>query len=62
MSSVTVLYVLHRILNQCGRTSPHRICAMAFGPGLTIESALLEYLPPGTCAAPGTGSVVESLT
>ncbi len=45
MSSVTVLFVLHRILNRRGLKEPHPICAMAFGPGLTIETALLEYNP-----------------
>ena len=40
MSSATVLFVLRRILH---RPSPSgdRVCAMAFGPGLTVESALL---------------------
>ncbi len=45
MSAVTVLFVLHRILNRQGMDENHPICAMAFGPGLTIETALLEYLP-----------------
>ncbi len=45
MSAVTVLFVLHRILNRQGLDESHPICAMAFGPGLTIETALLEYLP-----------------
>ena len=62
MSSVTVLYVLHRILNREEGTSRHRICAMAFGPGLTIESALLEYLPSKTGVVSPDGSAVESLT
>lgn len=39
MSSATVLFVLRHIL---GTAAPgERICAMAFGPGLTVESALL---------------------
>ncbi len=45
MSSATVLFVLHRILNRPPPNKTHPVCAMAFGPGLTIESALLEYLP-----------------
>jgi len=45
MSAVTVLFVLHRILNREGLDRKHPICAMAFGPGLTIETALLEYRP-----------------
>lgn len=45
MSSVTVLFVLSRILKRTDITEPHPVCAMAFGPGLTIETALLECLP-----------------
>lgn len=45
MSSVTVLFVLHRMLHRNGLDKKHPICAMAFGPGLTIETALLEYQP-----------------
>lgn len=45
MSSVTVLFVLHRILNRPELQDNHPVCAMAFGPGLTIETALLEYQP-----------------
>ena len=48
MSSVTVLFVLHRMLNRTGRNTKLLICAMAFGPGLTIETALLEYHPART--------------
>ncbi len=48
MSSVTVLFVLHRILNRSGLDKEHPICAMAFGPGLTIETALMEYQPAVT--------------
>ena len=48
MSSVTVLFVLHRILNRVGLDRKHPICAMAFGPGLTIETALMEYQPAAT--------------
>ena len=46
MSSATVLFTLGRLLD--GRDTPapapgsgERVCAMAFGPGLTVESALL---------------------
>ncbi len=41
MSSATVLFVLRRILHQAGSAAAERVCAMAFGPGLTVESALL---------------------
>ena len=49
MSSATVLFVLRRLLHglgdagagEVGGSAPRRVCAMAFGPGLTVESALL---------------------
>jgi predicted naringenin-chalcone synthase len=61
MSSVTILFVLHRILNRDGLARKHPICAMAFGPGLTIETALLEYRPAETGSAQETESHVEAL-
>ncbi|WP_308797629.1 type III polyketide synthase [Agromyces silvae] len=41
MSSATVLFVLRRILDQADAADGDRVAAMAFGPGLTVESALL---------------------
>ncbi|MFZ4895708.1 type III polyketide synthase [Plantibacter sp. Mn2098] len=48
MSSATVLFVLQTILNDTSSTRsqatgavPERVCSMAFGPGLTVETALL---------------------
>ncbi len=41
MSSATVLFVLKRILDQPSADDEERICGMAFGPGLTVESALM---------------------
>jgi alkylresorcinol/alkylpyrone synthase len=41
MSSATVLFVLREILHDEDAAGNERICAMAFGPGLTVESALL---------------------
>ncbi|HEX6953640.1 MAG TPA: type III polyketide synthase [Agromyces sp.] len=41
MSSVTVLFVLRNILDRAGSADGDRVAAMAFGPGLTVESALL---------------------
>ena len=40
MSSATILFVIKRILDD-GATDGSRIAAMAFGPGLTAESALM---------------------
>lgn len=45
MSSATVLFVLKHLLYGTDDTEPvaegERVCAMAFGPGLTVESALM---------------------
>ncbi len=40
MSSATILFVLQRILDE-GARDGERVAAMAFGPGLTAESALM---------------------
>lgn len=44
MSSATVLFVLRSILEDPGTRQGERVAAMAFGPGLTAESALLTVL------------------
>ena len=41
MSSATVLFVMKHILEAPDTTADERLCAMAFGPGLTVESALM---------------------
>ena len=45
MSSATVLFVLQRILEVAGAGNDddraERVCAMAFGPGLTLESGIM---------------------
>lgn len=41
MSSATVLFVLRHILDQADAADGDRVAAMAFGPGLTVETALL---------------------
>jgi predicted naringenin-chalcone synthase len=52
MSSATVLFVLKHILEQDSEPTEmqegpgaKRICSMAFGPGLTVETALFTRLP-----------------
>lgn len=56
MSSATLWFVLQAILHQAP-SSDTSVLAMAFGPGLTIESGLLEYLPAGDpCAAQQQGN------
>jgi predicted naringenin-chalcone synthase len=44
MSSVTILFVLERLLAEHSNESA-TLVAMAFGPGLTIESGLFEIVP-----------------
>ncbi len=44
MSSATVLFVLQRILQDEGARDGERVSAMAFGPGLTAESALMTVI------------------
>ena len=46
MSSATVLFVLKRILEEEGAEAGERVSAMAFGPGLTAESALMTVVGP----------------
>ncbi|SDT14510.1 type III polyketide synthase [Microterricola viridarii] len=41
MSSATVLFVLKKILEAPATAEGERVLAMAFGPGLTVETALL---------------------
>ena len=42
MSSPTILFILAEILNGSATKDGERVCAMAFGPGLTIETAILD--------------------
>lgn len=42
MSSATVLFVLKEMLTQPATAAHEKVCAMAFGPGLTVEMALLQ--------------------
>jgi predicted naringenin-chalcone synthase len=44
MSSATVLFVLKNILEQPREDGDERICSMAFGPGLTVETGLFTKL------------------
>jgi alpha-pyrone synthase len=41
MSSATILFVMKAILAGESTADGERVCAMAFGPGLTVESALM---------------------
>jgi predicted naringenin-chalcone synthase len=46
MSSATVLFVLKEILEQDATAGEDRVCAMAFGPGLTVETGLFTRVVP----------------
>jgi predicted naringenin-chalcone synthase len=45
MSSATILFVLKEFLREPSRPEKSPVCAMAFGPGLTIELGILHALP-----------------
>ncbi len=45
MSSATILFVLKRMLTERQQPAATPLCAMAFGPGLTVETGLFELLP-----------------
>ncbi len=61
MSSATILFVLREILGQPSARARENVCAMAFGPGLTVELALLEAVRAGSGAPddPGAGKTAE---
>jgi predicted naringenin-chalcone synthase len=44
MSSATVLFVLEEILRRAAPNPEEKVCAVAFGPGLTVEVAALTAL------------------
>ncbi|PYI66009.1 type III polyketide synthase [Arthrobacter livingstonensis] len=62
MSSATVMFVLKHILDQPAAEAEESICAMAFGPGLTVETGLFTKVSPGVGAgrAPGRAAAVPA--
>ncbi|ABM08426.1 MULTISPECIES: type III polyketide synthase [Micrococcaceae] len=46
MSSATVLFVLKYMLERSVSEREERICSMAFGPGLTVETGLFTLVSP----------------
>lgn len=46
MSSATVLFVLKYMMGQAASQREERICSMAFGPGLTVETGLFTLVSP----------------
>lgn len=55
MSSATILFVLKHILESSSAEPEERVCSMAFGPGLTVETALMTKLSPHYDDAAGAG-------
>lgn len=55
MSSATVLFVLKHILDQPFNGGNERICSMAFGPGLTVETGLFTRVGGPVNPEPATG-------
>jgi predicted naringenin-chalcone synthase len=47
MSSATILFILRSVLRDDDIADGERVAALAFGPGLTVESALLTRRRPG---------------
>ncbi|MFC7375472.1 type III polyketide synthase [Brachybacterium sp. GCM10030268] len=63
MSSATVMFVLRRILDEAAPGAEERVCSMAFGPGLTVETALLTTIGAPVAASapePGTGALADA--
>jgi predicted naringenin-chalcone synthase len=59
MSSATVLFVIKHILEQDPEPGDERICSMAFGPGLTVETAVFTKLRQARTARPARTSPAE---
>ncbi|MBP3045045.1 type III polyketide synthase [Arthrobacter jiangjiafuii] len=60
MSSATVLFVLKHILDQPFRGGNERICSMAFGPGLTVETGLFTRVGGPVDAVPAAGAANQA--
>ena len=60
MSSATVLFVLKHIIDLPPRDGDERICSMAFGPGLTVETGLFTKVRQPTPDLPVPAGEAES--
>lgn len=64
MSSATVMFILRRMLHDEALTDGDRVAALAFGPGLTVESALLTRVGsplPARADGPEVGGAVAGV-
>ena len=58
MSSATILFVLEEILRRRAGGPEEMVCAIAFGPGLTVEMATLSAIPaPSAACVPTAGAI-----
>lgn len=60
MSSATILFVLKRMLDHGSPANQGPTCAMAFGPGLTVEMSILELVAPTLDPVRPQGSDLKS--
>ncbi|MCC9198448.1 type III polyketide synthase [Arthrobacter sp. zg-Y820] len=60
MSSATVMFVLKHIMDQPFNGGNERICSMAFGPGLTVETGLFTRIGGPVNPAPTTAAEQEN--
>ena len=60
MSSATVLFVLKYILELPAEPGEERICSMAFGPGLTVETALFTKISAQSRAEASAGHTASA--
>jgi predicted naringenin-chalcone synthase len=58
MSSATILFVLEEILKRPSGRGRELVCAVAFGPGLTVETATLEAIFAPEAAGVGSAAVL----
>jgi predicted naringenin-chalcone synthase len=56
MSSATILFVLEEILGRSSGKGRERVCAVAFGPGLTVEMAILDAISAPQAAGVAAGA------
>jgi predicted naringenin-chalcone synthase len=58
MSSATILFVLEEILKRPSGKGRERVCAVAFGPGLTVEMATMEAIFAPDAAGVGSAAAL----
>ena len=62
MSSATILFVLQEILKRPSGKGRERVCAVAFGPGLTVEMATVDAIFAPDAAGIGAAAATPLAT